>query len=664
MSFLQLRSPKINNTLANPPATTTNYTQSFTGNLSFAGSIAKTSGKGLTAVLSFVGSVIKLMVLSAKTGTLSFSGSFSKRTSKSLSGTLTFIGTLANSIRKSLTATLSFSGNLLKVTVHSFTATLSFIGSLTKRTVRSLAGTLSFIGALAAGSLFSRAFTATLSFSGSLTKSMRKPLGATLSFVGTFTKFVPKSLTATLSFVGSLIKRTSTARTAALSFVGALTAGSLFRKALSGTLSFAGTMTLSTRKSLTATLSFSGALRKAISKGMTATLSFVGTIIKRVALAAKTATLSFSGSLLLGSLFKKAFTATLSFVGTVAKSSGKSLSGTLAFSGSVRKSTKKNLSGTVSFIGNIGKLIKHGMSSVLDFFGLLDPQQVEGTFEWKGYTWRRRTWSGAPQYNGQWLAGNVSSPDSNGYVNLSITNPTGTSPFAAEFSSDIQGWGYGTYTTVVGTQLNGMQSALVWGGMFTYDDLLPPAHNEIDVNETSAWGLSVVRTGHNIFYPDGLGGATEYEDRYDTTSDVVTTHQMIWEPTSITWRSYAGTGTSGTLLEETKVTTNLPTPANERVFFNIWVNEYDLALAAAAPAFTVTVRDFTFAEYLIPPVFVPLTVTIKGAIRTLLNAASTNRATGSGASKIESLDGGDTIEEIDGQIKNDTIDGGTNQTEL
>lgn len=133
------------------PASSTNYTKSLTGVLSFAGSLTKQTNKPLTGVLSF-------------------SGTLTKQTNKVLAGVLSFSGTLTRATVKliSLTATLSFSGSLTKQTNKSLTGVLSFNGALTKMTNRALAGVLSFSGSLAANMIFSRALAGVLSFAGAL----------------------------------------------------------------------------------------------------------------------------------------------------------------------------------------------------------------------------------------------------------------------------------------------------------------------------------------------------------------------------------------------------------------------------------------------------------------------------------------------------------------
>ena len=236
---------------------------------------------------------------------------------------------------------------------------------------------------------------------------------------------------------------------------------------------------------------------------------------------------------------------------------------------------------------------------------LLNPGTA-GDFMWKGLNWHKRTSAetGGPAYNGQWAAGNVTGPDANGYVSLAITNPTGTSPTSSEFYSTRAGFGYGTYTVVVGARLDTLHKAIVFGCMFTYDgtQAAPLSKNEIDICETSAWGADAwdVVLAHTYYVDDtNSDGAPEnLTDSIVMTADTVHTHQMVWTPTSLTFRSYSGEGTGGTLLFQTVQTTSIPVPENEVIDFNLWVFNLGGTPPGPAPSgatpTTVVLRDFSF----------------------------------------------------------------------
>ena len=67
-----------------------------------------------------------------------------------------------------------------------------------------------------------------------------------------------------------------------------------------------------------------------------------------------------------------------------------------------------------------------------------------GDLSFSGYNWLRRTWPGAPHYNGQWSGDNVVL-NGDGTVTPRLTNPGG-SAVAAELLSTRTGWGYGSYS--------------------------------------------------------------------------------------------------------------------------------------------------------------------------------------------------------------------------
>jgi hypothetical protein len=238
-----------------------------------------------------------------------------------------------NSFTQALTATLDFVGSLVKSTAHTGEAgALSFAGALVKRTSTARTATLSFAGSLARS--IGKVLTGALSFAGARAVSVAKALTGTLSFAGSVTRAITLAAkTATLNFVGALVKSTATARTATLSFSGSVLTGKAFLRAFTATLSFSGAFAKLPNKALAGTLSFAGSQSRAIVHTLSAALSFAGSQARRITLAAKTATLSFAGSLAAGHLFTKALTATLSFAGAASRRAGKALAGSLAFVG-------------------------------------------------------------------------------------------------------------------------------------------------------------------------------------------------------------------------------------------------------------------------------------------------------------------------------------------
>ncbi|WP_243399977.1 hypothetical protein [Arthrobacter glacialis] len=254
-----------------------------------------------------------------------------------------------------------------------------------------------------------------------------------------------------------------------------------------------------------------------------------------------------------------------------------------------------------------------------------DPGPV-GSFAWKGFNWQKRFWGGAPQYNQSFDPANVSSPDANGHVTMTLSNPSGSAPAGAEFQSTREGFGYGTYSTTVEKDVSALAKEVVWGCLFTYDPEATPGFNEIDLCEASAWGGGAsygeswpVTQGHGYWFdagkPPGEGNSTI---TFDVTSDLILTHKMVWEPGKLTFETYAGEGYTGTLLKRTvMVGSTVPVPAKEAIHFNLWVTGGGGGDPAHVAPETVTIRDFSFT----PPASEPLTLTaptptISGTLRT------------------------------------------------
>jgi hypothetical protein len=234
----------------------------------------------------------------------------------------------------------------------------------------------------------------------------------------------------------------------------------------------------------------------------------------------------------------------------------------------------------------------------------LDPNPgPAGNFSWKGFNWEKRFWGGAPQYNRLFAAANVSNPDANGHVTLSLTNPSGDAPVGAEFQSTRQGFGYGTYSTVVEKDLTTLQKEVVWGCLFTYDPLAEPGYNEIDLCEASAWGGGAaygeswpVTQGHGYWFdaskPPGEGNNTTV---FGVTSSPINTHRMVWEPGRLTFETFAGESFAGTLLKRTVLEgPTVPVPAKEQIHFNLWVTGGGGGDPAHVKPESVVIRDFSF----------------------------------------------------------------------
>lgn len=241
-----------------------------------------------------------------------------------------------------------------------------------------------------------------------------------------------------------------------------------------------------------------------------------------------------------------------------------------------------------------------------------------GNFAWKGFNWEKRFWGGAPQYNKAFDATNVSHPDANGYVTMTLTNPTGEAPVAAEFQSTRQGFGYGTYATTVAKNLSLLQKEVVWGCLFTYDPLAEPGYNEIDLCEASAWGGGAsygeswpVTQGHGYWFDASkIPGQGNNTIVFDVTASLITTHRMVWEPGKLSFETYAGEGFGGTLLKRTVLEgSTVPVPAREKIHFNLWVTGGGGGDPAHVKPETVVIRDFSFTPSSAPVSAIKLTST-------------------------------------------------------
>lgn len=230
----------------------------------------------------------------------------------------------------------------------------------------------------------------------------------------------------------------------------------------------------------------------------------------------------------------------------------------------------------------------------------VDPGPV-GDFAWEGFNWKKRTDAGAPHYNGKWNPANVISPDANGHVKLKLTNPTGNAPEAAEMLSTKEGFGYGTYTTIVQKDLKAMQDEVVWGCLFTYDSNAAPGFNEIDLCEASAWGGGGTANwdatqGHGYWIDASKGaGAGNNTITFPVPASAVQTHRLVWEPNKLTFYTFAGEGTSAPLAKKTVLTgDSVPEPAKERVHFNLWVTPGNGGDPDHVSPEEVLIKDFEF----------------------------------------------------------------------
>jgi hypothetical protein len=187
----------------------------FSGAVSFIGAITRRVSHILSSVLSFVGNLESLLShvgehFLSLAANLSFVGTLNRSTRHIFSSILSFIGSLGRRMPQRLSGALSFVGVLAKRGGKRLTGTVSFIGSLAGTAAHLfslvLPATLSFIGALTSRQLFGRVFTATLNATGALTRRTAKMFASSLAVAGALMRGMARTFGATLAFVGFLFR--------------------------------------------------------------------------------------------------------------------------------------------------------------------------------------------------------------------------------------------------------------------------------------------------------------------------------------------------------------------------------------------------------------------------------------------------------------------------
>lgn len=218
-------------------------------------------------------------------------------------------------------------------------------------------------------------------------------------------------------------------------------------------------------------------------------------------------------------------------------------------------------------------------------------------FTWQGQTWNKRIHQA--NVSGQtWSDSNISAPDVNDYLTLTLSNP-GSAPVGCEIFSAQRGFGYGTYTSVIATRLDNISLPIGFGGMFTFDFTAAPDYREIDMHETRPYNsLGTTQILYNHAWNNG-GAVNWVTNNVTQASDIIQTHQCIWLPNSIIFRTYSGQGTGGALLNYYEHKSNLPTKGFERVHFNVFVDPTVTGYATVTPL-AVVIRKFSFTPHAYP----------------------------------------------------------------
>ncbi|MDD3006733.1 MAG: hypothetical protein PHX30_04090 [Candidatus Pacebacteria bacterium] len=247
------------------------------------------------------------------------------------------------------------------------------------------------------------------------------------------------------------------------------------------------------------------------------------------------------------------------------------------------------------------KILKHLLFLVLISFSFCVSAGpcMAATLNWKGYTWTLANGDAWDAELNTYSSSNVVGPDANGYITLKLTNPSGEDPIGADMYCEQDRFGYGTYTTVIGSRLDNLDKNIVFSGMTVRRDKDP--WFEFDGSEASRWDYwdSDVEISHELWFGDDYD-VDWHGDSMSIASDSVQTHRMVWEPGKVTFDSFLGTGIGGTNYFHTVITRDVPEPTDdEYVEFMMWVyaDGYPNSGDWDVPATSVVVRDFTFVSY-------------------------------------------------------------------
>ena len=202
---------------------------------------------------------------------------------------------------------------------------------------------------------------------------------------------------------------------------------------------------------------------------------------------------------------------------------------------------------------------------------------------WGGGSWQVKT-SNAPVGPGPnvFAAANVN-VDANGFLHLRISQQAGRWTCAEVIGPTSHG--YGTYTFVVQTSLQGFDPNVVLG-LFTWSDRPQYAHREIDI-EVAKWGNAADPTNAQfVVQPWDRAGHTV---RVTEPGGTRTRQQFTWRAGQVTFVA-TRLDTGAEIARYTYNGTDVPRPGDERVRLNLWLFN---GTAPAGPA-EVVVESFAF----------------------------------------------------------------------
>jgi hypothetical protein len=174
-----------------------------------------------------------------------------------------------------------------------------------------------------------------------------------------------------------------------------------------------------------------------------------------------------------------------------------------------------------------------------------------------------------------------------GSLHLTLKH-TGDSWTCAEVFS-ASSFGYGSYRWRIGTDVASLDPELVFA-LFTYSHAPDQAHREMDV-EFARWGDPEAENAQYVVQPFGTSGHVE---RFDLPGMQGSTHELVWCPDRVEFRSRGGDGTGPILHAWTfDRKDEIPQPGGENVRMNLYT-------AAGKPPMDgreveVVVQGFEFA---------------------------------------------------------------------
>ena len=212
-------------------------------------------------------------------------------------------------------------------------------------------------------------------------------------------------------------------------------------------------------------------------------------------------------------------------------------------------------------------------STALASADVVRPDPALHSFHWSGYDWYVRDTAGARQGPGDNLFS--ASPDNvfvaaDGLLHLRITG-SGTTWNCAEITL-YRTLGLGRYTFRTATPCNPLDAYAVLG-LFTWSDgTADPNYREIDI-EWSRWGDPGDPTNAQfVVQPYDPAGHLKRITVPATISEL--TQGFTWRATGVDFfATAAGYSTAWTYPPVSTATPNLPVSRDERIHFNLWLND-------------------------------------------------------------------------------------------